>query len=348
MIMNIYRNINRTKIQFDFIVNENEKEYGYEAEIKRLGGTVYRIPRFTIANWLVYEKAWKCLLNDHPEWRIIHGHHTAPAFIYLKVANSFNRVTIAHSHTSGGDKSVKSRLKVLFRFPLRYLADYLFACSNSSAEWMFGKRNKSTYIINNAIELKKFAYNEVMRNKKRSEFKFENNLVVGHVGNFHPSKNHDFLIQIFYELHKQNCNAILLLIGEGNLRQSIETKIMELELSDSVILTGSRSDVSELFQVMDVFVFPSKYEGLPVTVIEAQAAGLLCFLSDTITDEVAVTELVQFISLQESEKYWADLILKHGVSQNRLNTCDEIKSKGYDIEKNTKWVEEFYLEKARR
>lgn len=344
MIMNIYRNIDRSKVQFDFIVNEDKDEYAYEREIKDLGGKIYRLPRYNIKNHFLYRKKWEQLLSNHPEWNIIHAHHTTPAFIYLKVAKSFNRITIAHSHTAGSEKSIKSCVKVLLRYPLRHVADYLFACSESAAKWMFGEYSDSTFIIKNAIDTKKFTFSNVIRERKRKELGIENKFVIGHIGRFQTPKNHVFLIDIFKEIYNKDKNSVLLLVGDGELRSSIEKKVKELRLMNNVIFTGVRTDVPELLQAMDVFVFPSLYEGLPVSLIEAQAAGIKIFASTNITKEVKITKLVNFISLKKSPEYWAELILsacKNGYERKDMRK--EIIDAGYDINENAKKIEKFYL-----
>jgi glycosyltransferase involved in cell wall biosynthesis len=345
MIMNIYRNIDRNKIQFDFVVNERETEYAYEAEIRELGGRIYHMPSYKIANYFTYKRAWKRLLCEHPEWSIVHGHHTSPAFIYLTVANSLNRVTIAHSHTAGSERSLRSRTKVLTRYPLRYIADYLFACSSSAAKWMFGTHSASASIVNNSIDTHKFVFNEVVRKDIREKFKIDNQFVIGHVGSFQTPKNHNFLIDIFKAIHERNIKTVLILVGDGDLRQSIERKVAQLGLSDSVIFTGIRSDIPNLLQAFDVFLFPSLYEGLPVTLIEAQAAGLKIIASDSITDEVKLTDLIEIVSLKQSGEYWAEKVLQYANGYKRRNTSKEICRAGYDAQENTKLLERFYISK---
>lgn len=347
MIMNIYRAIDRSKIQFDFVVNEQISKYAFEAEIEKLGGRVYRIPRYTIVNYFSYKKAWGRLLSTHPEWKIIHGHHTSPAFIYLKVANTFNRVTIAHSHTAGGEKTIRSRTKAIMRYPLRYIADYLFACSSSASQWMFGTYSDSALIINNAIDTPGYIYNDIVRRQKRIEFNIESGaFVIGHVGSFQKVKNHSYLLQIFKRIHDALPSAKLMLIGDGGLRTELENTVKLLELQNSVIFTGIRSDVPQLLQAMDVFIFPSISEGLPVTLIEAQASGLPCLVSDAITKEVAVTDLVDFVSLSESPEIWAEKALAFVEGYERRNTQADIIKAGYDVKEVAELLEDFYFSKV--
>jgi glycosyltransferase involved in cell wall biosynthesis len=343
MIMSVYRKIDREKVQFDFVVNESEKEYEHEKEIRQLGGNIYYVPRYTITNHISYKRAWENLLIGHPEWYLIHGHHTSPAFIYLKIAKKHNRVTIAHSHIAGSELSVKSYFKVLMRYPLRYISDHLFACSDSAAKWMFGNR-KSVKIINNAINTKKFSFNYTKRVEKRTEMGLKDYFVIGHVGRFQTQKNHEFLIDLFKVIHEKCDKSVLLLVGDGELRQSIEKKVRALGLTDYVIFTGVRSDIDDLLQIMDVFVFPSLYEGLGIVAVEAQAAGLRCVVADTVPKEAYVTDLIETVPLKAKMDIWAEHILKYTVGYERVNTSNLIKSKGFDIDETSIWLEDFYIE----
>lgn len=346
MIMNLYRNIDKNKIQFDFVVNDRVEEYAYESEIKKLGGRIFRMPKYKISNYFPYKNAWIQLISQHPEWKIVHGHHTSPASIYLKVAKAFNCKTIAHSHIAGEEKTVKSRMKIIMRYPLRYIAHYLFACSRAAGEWLFGEKEcnrDNFYVLNNAIDAKKFSFNVSVRNEKRKELQLEDKYVIGHVGRFQTQKNHTFLIDIFKGVADKYENAVLLLVGDGELRPSLEKKVNHLGLSDKVIFTGVRADISDLMQAMDVFVFPSLYEGLPVTLIEAQASGLPCVVSDTITKEIYLTNLIKSVELSSTVKEWSEEILNFKIESNKRDTSKEIIGAGYDVEKNSKWIEEFYF-----
>jgi len=345
MMMNIYKEIDREKIQFDFVVNDNNCKYAYEDEIDKLGGRVFRMPKYTALNHFAYKKAWKRLLAEHPEWLIIHAHHTSSAGAYFGQARAMGKLTIAHSHTAGGVKSVKSYIKILLRSRLKHKADYLFACSSNAAKWMFGKHASRVKIIKNAIDVEKFTFNNEIRKTKRDEFRIENKFVLGNIGRFGIEKNHKFLIDIFAEVKKKRPESVLLLVGDGELRSEIERKVDTLGLEDSVIFTGVRQDVSELLQAMDVFVFPSLFEGLPVTVIEAQAAGLPCLISDTITDEVQITDSVEALSLTETSQKWAENILKFADDKERKDVREEIKAAGYDVVSQTNEISGFYLDK---
>lgn len=345
-IMNIYRNINRDKIQFDFVVHTEDK-CSYDDEILSMGGKIYRVPRYNGINLLKYIKAWEKLFRSNDKkWTIIHGHMFTTASIYLKIATKYKLTTIVHSHGTSTGKGITSKIKNCVQYPVRYIADYLLACSNSAGEWLYGNKvnnNEKYIIINNAINAKEFSFNYKKRDLKRKELGVDNKFIIGHVGSFMAVKNHTMLIDIFHEIRKENKDAVLLIVGDGPLRNKMEKKVRDLNLYDSVIFTGVRSDVSELFQIIDVLVFPSLYEGLPLTLIEAQASGVKCVVSDNITEEVKITENIEFLSLDNSLDYWSKQVLKYEEGYERKNTYIEICNSGYDIKENVKWLEKFYL-----
>jgi len=350
MIMNIYHNIDRSKIQFDFIKHTNKK-CDYDDEIIKLGGKIYSIPRYTGKNHLKYIESWNDFFNSHTEYKIIHGHMRSTAAIYLKIAKKHGLLTIAHSHSiaSRGNK-LQQFIKYIMQLPIRYTADYLFACSEQAGKWLFGKNviNKNNFnVIKNAIDIEKYLFNQSKRNEMRKTLNIEDKFVVGHVGSFTYPKNHKFLIEVFNEIQKQNRATILLLIGDGELRSQIEKQISDLGLEDKVILTGTVSNVNEYLQAMDVFVFPSIFEGLGIAVIEAQAAGLPCVVADTIPEEAYLTDLIESIPLTAKEDLWTEQILKYNDGYERRNTYEEVKSKGYDIYETNQWLEEFYLKNWR-
>lgn len=344
MIMNLYRNIDRTKIQFDFIVHTDE-QCAFDEEIKLLGGKIYRVPRYTGKNHIQYLTAWRSFFETHINYKIIHGHVRSTAAIYLNLANKHGLTTIAHSHSTSSGKGLPALAKNILQLPIRNIADYLFACSKNAGEWLYGKKackSEKFFLLNNAIEVEKFLFNEDTRIQKRKELTIEDKFVVGHIGRFNTVKNHSFLIDIFREVHKENNNSVLLLVGDGELRSKMEQKVMDLGLSDNVLFTGLRTDVSELLQAMDVFVFPSLYEGLPVTLIEAQASGVNCIISDTISKEVKISNKIQFCSLKNPPEYWAKMILNN-IDRSTENIYEEVSNAGYNVKNNARWLEDFYL-----
>lgn len=347
MIMNVYRKIDRSKIQFDFIIHTSDK-CDYNDEIKALGGRIYSLPRYTGKNHFLYKKAWNSFYKQHPEYKIVHGHVRSTAVIYLRIAKKYDIITIAHSHSTSSGTGFSARVKNIMQYPIRDIADYFFACSFPAGEWLFGKetcKKENFFIYKNAIDLKKFIFDKEKRIEKRKELKIEDKYVIGHIGRFNVSKNHGFLIDIFKKVHDKNDKAILLLIGEGELRPDIEKKVADLKMTSCVIFAESRSDIPEILNAIDVFLFPSLFEGLGIVAIEAQASGLQCIVADTIPKEAYVTDLIESIDLKASVNFWADKILEYSSGYVRRNTYEEICQRGYDIVKATQWLERFYLEK---
>lgn len=345
-IMNIYRKINRKKVQFDFVVHTNDI-CAYDDEILSLGGNIYRVPRYKGINMIEYIQAWKNLFNTHNDkWKIIHAHMFTTATIYLKIAKKHGLVTIVHSHSTAAGFGLLSKVKSLVQYPVRYIADYLFACSQSAGEWLYGEKhitNERFRVLNNAIDSKAFSFNLEKRYHKRTEMEIDKKFVIGHIGRFIETKNHEFIVDIFYDVVKKEKDSMLLLVGDGKMRSQIEEKVKKMNLSNNVIFAGIRSDIPDLLQVMDVLIFPSIYEGLPVTLIEAQASGLKIFASDVITNEVAITNNIEFMSLNSSAEVWADRIMEYRDGYERKDTSQEIIAAGYDVKNNAQELEQFYL-----
>lgn len=310
MVMNLYRNIDRNKIQFDFI-KHTESKCAYDDEIKELGGRIYSIPKYKVYNHFQYKKAWNNFFKKHPEYKIIHGHVRSTATIYLKIAKKYGLYAIAHSHSTSSGKGIKAIIKNMLQFRIRYITDYFMGCSKEANEWLYGKKianSEKCIILHNAIDVEKYTYNEDIRNKLRKELNIkEDEMVVGNIGRFSYMKNHKFLIDIFEKLCKtENCK--LLLVGDGELKNDIQNIVKNKHLENKVIFTGVRSDVNEILQAMDIFVMPSIFEGLPVTLIEAQASGVPSLIANTITKEVDITPLIYRENLKNEPLIWTNKI----------------------------------------
>lgn len=339
MLMNFYRNIDRDKIQFDFLCNK-PKPGDYDDEIKLLGGKIYVSPGLNPFKWFKYQRYMKNLFKEHPEYKIIHCQNEAMGFPALYAAKKCGvPVRIAHSHNTVTRLDFKWPIKIVYKYLLRTVATDYVACSHAAGKYLFGKDVK---VINNAIDSTKFIYNEEVRKKIRKEYNIENKFVIGHVGRFEPQKNHEFLIKLFYEYQKQDADAILLLIGTGSLEEHIKELVHSVNIQDKVIFTGSIPNVNEMYQAMDMFILPSFHEGLPVVGVEAQAAGLKCIFADTITKEVKITENASFINLKEDKKTWIQTI-NNCKNYQRSNMKKTLFEKNYDIKSATKNLEEFYL-----
>lgn len=345
VIMNYYRHIDRTKIQFDFLCDEDSTNIPYE-EIEKIGGKVLLIPPYQ--DVVKYHKELKKVLQDG-NYRIVHSHINTLSIFSLCAAKSAGvPVRIAHSHSTTNKKEKKKNLmkQVLRPFSKTFATDYM-CCSELAGRWLFGDKEyneENVYLLNNAIDLEKFKYDESLRKKKRKELGIKNStLVIGHIGRFVAQKNHDFLIDIFNEIHKQNADSILLLAGQGPLVDNIKNKVKELRLEDNVKFLGQRKDANELYQAFDVFLLPSLYEGLPVVGVEAQAVGLLCYLSDDMTKETKVLDTTKFMSLNDNANEWASNILRDINKYKRIDTSKEMTAKNFNIKEEAKKLEEYYL-----
>ena len=346
MVMNIYRNIEREKIQFDFIVDSSNEQY-FADEIKQLGGKIYSMPKFKGTNLLEIKKKWNRFFIEHPEYKILHSHVRSYASIYLPIAKKHGVKTIIHSHSTSNGSGMSALVKAVLQYPLRYQADYFFGCSKESGEWLFGSKvvnSNSFYVVKNGIDVDRFLFNRIERNKIREQLRIsETTLVIGHVGRFIEAKNHDFLIDLFAELNVKKRDSKLLLVGDGKLRKHIKKKCKDLKIEDDVIFVGNQSNTEMYYSAMDMFCFPSLWEGLGIAVIEAQTSGLRCFISKNIPDEVDMgLNLVTRLDLNNNEE-WIDKMSK-SVDYNRFVDRKIIRNSGYDISENTEMVQKFYLE----
>lgn len=351
-IMDLYRCMDRENVQFDFIVHQNGIERipeFYDEEVKNLGGNIYLLPKFKVYNYFQYKKAVKEFFAAHHEFAVVQGHMTSTASIYLPVARKCGiPVLSAHARSAGVDKGVKGIITRLLRLPLLKRADYCFSCSKEAGVSVFGKKwasSSKAYLIPNAIDAGKFVYNETVREEIRKEWNLSDCYVIGHVGRFHYAKNHEFLIEIFakvnQELAKQSKRCVLMLLGEGAGMEAAKTQAKDLGISEDVIFAGNKGDVWKYYQAFDFFLFPSRFEGLPGTVVEAQAAGLRCLISDRITPEVGISELVKFESIDRSVDVWAEYVLQH-LSYERKNMCEEIEKAGFDVREQAVRMGRFY------
>ena len=343
-IMNLYEKIDREKFQFDFIVHL-KKENDYSEQIKKLGGNVYEIPRLTKDPIGSLVKLYKIIKKNR--YQIV-VRHTANALVapQLLVAKMAGAKTICHSHN---ETDPQVTIHKIGRVLMKLAADKRLACSKKAGEWMYDKQDFQ--VIHNAINVNKFVYSEEKAEKISREFNLQGKHVYGHIANFIESKNHMFLLEIYKEIAKLDDKAIFFCLGEGGLRPQIEAKIKELKLEDKVILTGIRHDVEDFMSCMDVLIFPSFFEGLPLTLIEAQIAALPAIISDTITRDVVITEgLVTMESIENKAEVWAEraieVLEKHKNSQ-RICQRKAIQDAGYDMDMLVEWYQEYFAELAK-
>lgn len=350
-IMDLYRHMDRSVVQFDFVVHSKEEGY-FNEEIRKLGGRIFRVPRFRVLNYFSYCRAWKKLLQEHrdadgrSEFHMIQGHMTSTAAIYLPIARKCGiETTIAHARSAGVDKGLKGILTRFLRRNLSKKADYLFTCSELAGISVFGKKaveQGRTRFLPNAIDCQKFAPDPLVREKIRRELGIENCYVIGHVGRFHYAKNHEYLLRVFAELVKRKTrDYVLLLLGEGSGMEDIRILSRELGIEDKVYFLGNKSNINDYYQAMDYFVYPSRFEGMPGTIVEAQTAGLRCLMSDTICKEVIATDLVTTRSISEDPGLWADEIEQH-LQYQRSSRVDEMKELGFDVHGQAVLMTDFY------
>lgn len=346
VVMNYYRNIDKSKIQFDFICDSDSTNIPYE-EIEKLGGRVILVPPYQ--KIFAYQKELKKIFKEN-NYKIVHSHINTLSIFPLRIAKKVGvPIRIAHSHSTTNKAEWKKNLmkQVLKPFSKVYATDY-FCCSEYAGRFLFGNKlydDDKVYLLNNAIDLDKFKYDEKIRNEIKKELNIKDDtLVIGHIGRFVKQKNHDFLLDVFKEINKKNSNSVLLLAGQGPLEEEIRLKAQTLNLKNKVIFLGQRNDANKLYQAMDIFLLPSLYEGLPVVGVEAQAAGLLCILSDDMTKETKVLDTTTFISLDENPSEWANIILNSYKNFERINTVKEISQNGFNIKEEVKKLENKYLE----
>lgn len=344
LLMNLLRTIDRSKFQYDF-VEQTEAVCDYDSEILSLGSRIYRCPHISVANLAQYRTWWRDFYQEHPEYRIIHGHSRGSGPVYLSEARKAGRITIAHCHNNSHGKGLAGLIRYIWQLPLRHVADHNFACSYDSGVSQFGKKGKFQ-VIKNGIQSEKYRWNPSKRAEVRREFGVENAFLVGNVARFVEQKNHVFLIPIFAEIKKRRPEAKLILVGQGPLEETVRKQIEDYQLQEDVIFTGVRSDVRDLLQAMDAFVLPSLFEGLGIVNIEAQAAGLSTFTSEkVVAPEVKLTELLHFIPLEKSPAYWAEYILTHTIpTRERCDQSQAIIDAGFDIRTTAEQLNNFYLD----
>lgn len=344
LLMNIYRKIDRTKVQFDFLVVYKEKQF-YDDEIEKMGGHVYKLSFREDLNLPKFQKDLAVFFTQHHEYKIVHCHAYTIGYFCLKAAKKAGiPVRIAHSHSNAAVHDVKLPLKLIMqKLFTRYSTD-LFACSEEAGKFAF--KGKKFGIVQNAIDSQKFIADANIREEIRKALRVENKFVVGHVGRMQPEKNHDFLIDVFAELKKSKPDAELILVGTGPLEDKVKSKVVEKGLSDCVHFLGNRKDMNRIYQAMDVFVFPSLFEGLGIVAIEAQAAGVPIVCSEGLPPETDITPIYQKLLLSDGAEKWANVALE--MAQNlkaHTNMQQYVIDAGFDMNVTAKYMEGYYLRK---
>lgn len=350
-LMNVYNNIDREKVQFDFVVTPEEKKDLYE-QVEQMGGRVFVCPKYTGKNHFAYCRWWNVFFEEHPEYHVIHGHVRSTASIYLKIAQKHGLVTIAHSHSTSNGSGISAIVKNIMQLPIRYTADYLFACSDKAGKWLYGEKatKQLNYrMIPNGVDLKRFAFHEEKRRQMRNQLKItEDTFVLGHIGRITVPKNHQFLVELFAAYHKENPQSRLLLVGDGELFEAVQQQCTQLGIREAVIMVGSKTNTEDYYQAMDLFVFPSLWEGLPVSVVEAQANGLSCLLSDVITRDVDLTDQVKYLSLNEKSRWINEIARACPKLRTAASPENRRKLQPFDASVVAKQLQDFYLEQNER
>lgn len=355
MIMNLYRNMDRDKVQFDFLAHYG-REAMYNEEIRSLGGMIYEMPALKDENHVYYWRFFSYVVElykffKNHKYKIIHGHMTNTGSIYFPIAKKYGVTTrIAHSHSTRSKSGMQGKITDFLQKSIyKYATDY-FACSTKAAYWFYPREvveaGKVT-VVPNAVDAEKFRFRPEVRKKMRKQLRVEDSFVIGCVARFRPEKNHRFLLLVLECLLRNRPDAILMFAGEGPCEEEVKQKAVELGIRDRVVFLGTRSDIPEVLQAMDVFVLASLWEGLPVTGIEAQASGLHCVVSDGVTEEMDALGMVSFLSLDAPVEEWANRLIK-AASYKREDTYEKMKSSGYDIHTTAPWLEDFYLQKVRK
>ncbi len=355
-IMDLYRQMNREEIQFDFLVHSEAMNCGhskdtdrkpefYDEEITRLGGHIYVLPKFKVYNYPVYRRAVRNFFREHHEFQVVQGHMTSTAGIYLPIAKKCGvPVTVAHSRNAGVVKGAKGIATKFFRRNLADKADHCFACSELAGEDVFGSeamRQGRVKIIHNAIDAGRFTYCADKRAKVRERLGLTGKFVLGHVGRFNYQKNHPYLIDVFAKVCKTRKDAVLLLLGEGPDMEAAKAKCRHIGIEEQVRFMGNQKQAEDYYQAMDIFLLPSFFEGLPGVLVEAQASGLKCFVSDTITREAEATDLVAYLSIDLPAAEWAEKICE-AADYERRDTYQTMRAAGFDVETQAEGYSLFY------
>lgn len=348
-LMQQFNHIDKEKVTYDFVNITSEHEIVFANKIRKAGAKIFDICS-RHKNPLKHYWQWiKLLMREGNQYKALVLNTNSLEYVFpILIAKFFGiPIRVIHSHNSGFENKIgiSRRLLISFnRYIMKWSTTDYFACSRLAGEWMFGKTIPFS-VIHNAINIKNYSYDLKIRQEVRQKFFLNKSFVIGHIGRFSYQKNHEFLIDIFAAVYKRNPSARLLLIGDvvgdDSFLKKVKERVAFYHLDHVVKFLGMREDVPDLLQAIDCFVLPSHFEGLPLVGIEAQAVGLQCFFSDTITKELDITSNAHFISLNSTPEQWADEILKHSKSLRR-DMSEEIRASGYDIEEEINKIIAFY------
>lgn len=344
--LNYYKYINKDEFEFDYLVYGDQKE-PLEEEIYKLKGRVLRVrsPKQGIINFL---KDIKDILNNNGPYDVIHSHPLFNSGWIMKIAYQFKiPIRISHAHSARynvNNNILKEIYIVLMRRFINKYSTHILACSNDAGNYLYGERQFKLRgkLIRNGIEVEKYIFSNIVRNNIREELKLNNKLTIGHIGRFCDVKNQEFIIKIFAELVKIRKDVQLVLVGDGETKKNIEEQVNRLSLQEQVMFLGTRQDIHRILHGLDILIFPSKYEGLGIVVIEAQCSGLKCIISENVPKEVDITNLITRIPLDEGVDKWVTEIMQCSKVEDRPKLKDIIIESGYEIEHIVKEISNIY------
>lgn len=352
MIMNLYRNIDRNKVQFDFLAHYG-REAVYNDEIRAMGGHIYEMPALKDENHVYYWRIFSYIAALHKffrehSYKIVHGHMTNTAAIYMPIARKYGATClISHSHSSHGKAGLLGKVTNILQKPIRKNATDWFACSKAAAEWFYSKEDIASgkvHILANAVDAQKFRFSPGKRKEMRAELGVDGKIVIGCVARFRTEKNQVFLVDVLKKMAEMRDDVVVLFTGDGPEEEQVKQKMVEAGVQDKAIFLGMRTDIPDVMQAMDALAMPSIFEGLPVTGIEAQASGLRILASTGVTDEMNALGMVEYLSLEEPVSKWAEKLI--GMAEMpRQDNFNQICEAGYDIHTTAPWLQNFYLEK---
>lgn len=349
-VMNLFRNLDKTQFQVDFVVYDSDRLEFYE-EVRNAGSAVFFCTgsaKNSIVR-LIQEMYRTFQVLQRGKYDVMHCHSCSFKGLFWGAIPGFlarHTKVIAHAHSTGTPKntSVDRLLRRILRTCLSFLIDYGFSCSDTAGASKFTKcflKSNRYYVIHNAVDTEKYCFDQEKRKKERERLGIENDsLVLGHVGRFEAEKNHAFLLEIFAQVHKQK-KSNLLLIGEGSLLEEMKTRTQTMGIGDAVLFLGYQDSAAPFYQAMDCFVMPSHYEGFPFVLVEAQINGLNCVVSDVVTKSVNISDGVRFESLLASSDRWAAAVLDAGSSRMRPDQIEQVCTE-YDLKQETRRIEGLY------
>ncbi len=349
LIMNVYRNIDRSILQFDFLVHET-RECDFDSEIRALGGSIFSIDRLNGINIVSYIKQCRVFFRTHHNYCAVHVHIGSSACSVIKEAKKFGLFCIAHSHNTNPSLSFLEIGFRLFSYPTRYIADYYLACSREAGVDRFGNSvvtSNRFSVLNNGIDVKRYKFSSKSRFSMRRDLGIApEQKAICHIGRFSDEKNHEFLLKAFAKCGGGEFDGRLFLIGRGPLRNNMEQLAAELNIRDKVVFLGVRSDIPDLLMAMDLFVFPSKWEGLGIAAIEAQASGLPCILSPALPDMAVCSPYAYKMDSLNSTAAWAERMVDEPIraDSDRIDGVNYVGESGFDITCAAGFLTALYLD----